>query len=205
MSALIFHINPEHAIVAMDTLATTPEGYPFFFTSKAYHIPHLRVIVAGTGQGKLICDFQAAVNTQYLLDGVEHLAEHAPALLTRIFGEKPETPSTVYLFGVSEKSGEIAAFALRSSNGFAAERLPPSCTAVKPSEGMEGVELNDLEDIPQIMQLMRDEQAKEPDPAKRLHIGGEIVLFVLSRDEFRSAVIHKFADADEQRSRMGIG
>ena len=51
MSSLIFATDEQQIVVATDTLAVTTEGEPFLFASKATHIPHLRIIIAGTGFG----------------------------------------------------------------------------------------------------------------------------------------------------------
>jgi hypothetical protein len=53
MSSLIFHTEQEQAVVATDTLAVSPGGRPFTFTTKAFHVPHPRMLIAGTGCGGL--------------------------------------------------------------------------------------------------------------------------------------------------------
>ena len=49
MSSLIFELNTDCINVATDTLATLPDGSPAVFSTKAMYLPHLRMIVAGTG------------------------------------------------------------------------------------------------------------------------------------------------------------
>jgi len=51
VSSLIFHTEQEQAIIATDTLAVSPGGRPLTFTSKGFHVPHLRMVIAGTGCG----------------------------------------------------------------------------------------------------------------------------------------------------------
>ena len=201
MSALIFNISPQHAFVATDTLATTPDGVPQFYTSKAYYVPHLRMIIAGTGYGALISRWFHEVNTAMLVDGVEELSKYAPEVLSRLWrefvAENPEQTgsTTIYQFGVSEKTGEIVAFVNRSGSEFKSEAFPSSGTAYKPSTGARDIEFS-VDAIPEIMEAMRDGQAGKVDPAERIHIGGEIVLFGLTEDGFMSQIIHRFKDAD---------
>ena len=41
MSSLIFRTEREQVLVATDTLATSSDGKPGFFTTKAFIVPHL--------------------------------------------------------------------------------------------------------------------------------------------------------------------
>ena len=63
MSSLIFHTEQNQVMIATDTLATSPDGRPFKFTTKAFFLlPHLRMIIAGTGAGGFLGRWFIRVN-----------------------------------------------------------------------------------------------------------------------------------------------
>lgn len=206
MSALIFSYTTKGAVIATDTLATTPAGDPVFFTSKSYFLPHLRAVIVGTGYGDFIARWVHAINTTMLVSDVEDLAAFSPDLLRQRWAEFKQVElsatgtSTIYTFGVSSETGEVVAYANRSTSDFASERLPSSATACKPNPGtpMPAPEEFNVECVPTLMESMRTEEGKEPDLRKRVHIGGEIVVFYLSPEGFASQIIHRFPDAEDQ-------
>lgn len=210
MSALIFSVNSEQAIVATDTLACTPDGAPAFFCHKAFHIPELSLLIAGTGYWNVIQRFVSLVGRlAERIEGIEQLAENVTPALQDLWAAFSQSEpgiehTTIYLFGVSERSQEIAAYAFRAPDGFAAERLPP-CVAYKPGEGIDPPEVFTFECIPSVMEEMRAHQAKEPDPSKRIHIGGQIEVFNLLPERCEQWILHTFPDYDEVKQQMPNG
>jgi len=49
MSSLIVATDETQVLVVTDTLATHPDGRPLKFTTKAFVVPHLNLIIAATG------------------------------------------------------------------------------------------------------------------------------------------------------------
>jgi hypothetical protein len=89
MSSLIFHTEAEQVLVATDTLAVSGDGMPFMFTSKSFIVPHLRMIIAGTGSGGFCGKWFIQVNDRMILRGIDNLDFQSERLEYGI-GVKPE-------------------------------------------------------------------------------------------------------------------
>ncbi len=202
MSALIFHTDENQAFVATDTLATSPNGRPFKFTTKAFIVPHLKLIIAGLGEGRFLGRWFVRVNDNLIVKGIDHLDYHAPRVLASIWpGHKQEhsvaqdVTATIYHFGFSEITGLIHSFAYRSTNNFRSERLPYA-VGVKPECAVpENCSLP--HDLRRMMDDQRAVQAGQP-KEKRVHIGGEIQIHHLLRIESRACfqvyTLYRFED-----------
>ena len=66
MSSLIFYTDEKQALVATDTLATYQDGAPSHFTTKAFPLPHLCMIIAGTGSAGFSDSWFHFINTRTL-------------------------------------------------------------------------------------------------------------------------------------------
>jgi hypothetical protein len=62
MSSLIFLTEESQVLVATDTLAVSPDGRPFMFTTKAFILPRLKTIIAGTGLGGFLGRWFVRIN-----------------------------------------------------------------------------------------------------------------------------------------------
>lgn len=211
MSSLIFATDSEQAFVATDTLAVSYNGEPSFFTTKAFIVPHLRMIVAGTGVTGLISNWFVQVAHGMVVRGIEHLDYHTPDNLNRIWKNmKEEFPipdnltTTIYHFGFSEEDELIKSYAYRSINNFDSDPIiyglgvKPECTVPENYQ----LPFN----IPAMMQEQREIQALQPKES-RLYIGGEIQITHLTKDGFNSYCLCKFDDydADEEAIYLNYG
>ncbi len=200
MSSLIFCTDAKQAFVATDTLAVSQNGEPSFFTTKAFIVPHLRMIIAGTGICGLMSNWFIKVVQGMVVRGVEHLDYHTPINLHRIWKNMKEDPSfpenfttTIYHMGFSEEDGFIKSYAYRSTNDFKSERLTyglrykPECTIP------ENYTLPFS--LPAMMQDQRERQSRMP-KKDRLYIGGEIQITHLTKDGFNAYRLCKFEDYD---------
>jgi hypothetical protein len=200
MSSLIFATDSEQAFVATDTLAVSYNGEPSFFTTKAFIVPHLRMIIAGTGVTGLMSKWFVQVVHGMVVRGIEHLDYHTPENLDRIWRNmKEEFPipdnftTTIYHMGFSEEDGLMKSYAYRSTDNFESEQLPyslrykPECTV--PENYALPI------DIPAMMQDQRERQSLLP-KEERLYIGGEILITHLTKDGFHSYNLCKFDDYD---------
>lgn len=202
MSSLIFYTDPEQALVVTDTLAVTTDGAPFLFTSKAHYIPHLRLIVAGTGFGSFADDWCRTINTRMLVRGVENLHHHAPAMLRDQWAHVSNDPTfpegrttTIYHFGISEETERVVTFAYRSTEGFKGTRLPENGVGVKPE--CEVPDGNLLDHLESMMMEQRRLQALAPDD-RRIHIGGEAFAMHLTATSCTHSRLFRFKDFDDQ-------
>lgn len=201
MSSLIFYSDQDQAFVATDTLATSPDGRPFNFTTKAYIVPHLKLIIAGTGAGGFLSRWFVRINDEIVVKGIEHLDFHAPRILATMWPEHkqkfalPDITATVYHFGFSEMTGLIQSFAYRSISDFHSERIPwgigvkPECPVPEnwafPS------------DIRKMMDAQRAIQSAKP-KEQRVYIGGEIEIHHLLKNGsqicFQAYTLDRFED-----------
>lgn len=207
MSSLIFFTDEDNAVVATDTLVVTPDGEPFMFTSKAIHLPHLKVIVAGTGLQGFASEWALKINDKLIVNGLNNLDYHTPLCLRELwikfktellFGE--EMTTTVYQFGFSQIDGNIAAFAYRSTNNFESEELTygmrakPKCTFLEENDSV-------IDAIPKMMRDQRRIQDEGPKDG-RLYIGGEIQVLHLTRNDCRSFKLGEFDDIEDTQQEM---
>jgi hypothetical protein len=201
MSSLIFHTEESQALVATDTLATLPDGEPLNFTTKAFILPHLRLIIAGTGAGGFLGRWFAHINDRLVIRGIDNLDYHTPRNLASIWTRHKQEFSipdgittTVYHFGFSEGTGLIRSFAYRSTDNFQSERIEPYGLRVKPECSVP----NDYtlpQDVRKMMDGQRVLQASRP-KAERVYIGGEIQIHHLSKDGFCVYTLERFEDYD---------
>src|SRR6185295_13932269 len=130
MSSLIFHTDESQVFIATDTLATSPGGEPFLFTTKAFVVPHLWMMMAGTGAGGFLGRWFIEVNDRMIVKGIDNLDYHTPQALARIWSAYKQELSipdsfttTVYHSGFSEEEGVIHSYAYRSAYDFQSETL----------------------------------------------------------------------------------
>jgi hypothetical protein len=201
MSSLIFYTEQEQALIATDTLAVSTDGRPISLTSKAFHLPHLRMVLAGTGCGGFLDRWLLQLNSRMIVPGIEALSVHTPSRLNTLwdaYQDEFTSPigrtTSVYHFGFSETSDSIKAYAYRSENGFASEDRPygiyvkPECSVPEPYK------------LPDDFRTMMDEQRKiqRQKPAnERIHIGGQIVVHHLVRAGCSTFSTGCFEDFDD--------
>jgi len=197
MSSLIFFTDTTQALVATDTLGVSPDGRPLRFTTKAFIVPHLKLIIAGTGAGGFLGKWFVRVNDDFVVKGIDNLDYHTPSALATLWqGFKQQfsiedITATIYHFGFSETTGLIRSFAYRSTNDFRSEPIgyglgfKPECP-VPENYQLPG-------DIRKMMDDQRTIQASQPKD-KRLYIGGEIMIHHLSRDGFSAYPLYRFED-----------
>lgn len=197
MSSLIFYTDESQVVVATDTLAVDSNGEPFMLTSKSTHIPHLNLVIAGTGCGGFSNEWAMHVNNRMVLSGIMNLDYHTPNSLLELWNKYkvdfllPERmTTTVYHFGISEETNKIVSFAYRSTNEFRSEAIQYG-TAVKPECTI--LEGNLIEIIPLMMQEQREIQESQPQE-NRIYIGGEINVMHLTEHACNTFKIGEFPD-----------
>jgi hypothetical protein len=198
MSSLIFHTDQNQAFAATDTLAVSPNSAPLMFTTKAFAIPHLKMVICGTGAGGFLGKWFIEINDKMIVKGIDNLDFHTPKILSALwdsyrkeFSPSEKQTTTVYHFGLSEEDGFIHTYAYRSTGNFKSEPLAygvgykPEC---KISEGY-----GFPTDIKKIMDEQRSIQLSKPKD-ERVYIGGEIQIFHLTKDGINIYTLAKFDD-----------
>jgi hypothetical protein len=199
MSSLVFYTDETQVLVATDTLATYPDGQPFKFASKAFIVPHLRLVMAGVGTHGFLGRWFVHMSELLITKGIDNLNCHAPRALSSLWqGYKQELSipdgitTTVYHFGFSEVTGFVHSYAYRSESNFNSERLEPYGLRFKP-ECQPPANYSLPADLVAMMNEQRAIQAAKP-KEERLHIGGEIEVHHLSQHGFEVYTLHRFED-----------
>jgi hypothetical protein len=200
MSSLIFHTDESQVFIATDTLATSPDGEPFLFTTKAFVVPHLWMMMAGTGAGGFLGRWFIEVNDRMIVKGIDNLDYHTPEALARLwrgyrqeYSIPDEFTTTVYHFGFADGEDAIHTYVYRSVNNFQSERLQygvgvkPECEIPEPYKFPF--------DIKKMMESQRAIQATRP-KAERVYIGGEIMVHHLTHQGFTIYVLDEFEDCE---------
>ncbi len=198
MSSLIFSFDKDQAFIAVDTLATDLEGNPSMLTSKAFVLPHLRLIICGTGLSGFLGSWFIKINDRMVVQGIDNLNYHAPKILMVLWGDflrenggSYNGTTTIYHFGFSENTNSLISYVYRSSNDFKSESRQEG-TGVKPDCFIKpGFEFP--KDIPSMMQEQRLNQLREP-PSERVYIGGEMMIYHLERSGICIYSLGKFDD-----------
>ena len=201
MSSLIFVTEKEQVLTATDTLATSQDGKPFMFTTKAFIVPHIQMIMCGTGINGFLTRWFVEVNDRMVVRGIENLNYHTPHILQSLqqkYNQEYSLPdnitTTVYHFGFSEDDGFIHAYAYRSASNFTSETLEYGI-GVKPESGpLENVEIP--KDVKKIMDKQRAIQATRP-KNERVYIGGKIQIVHLTNLGFAVHTLDQFDDYEK--------
>jgi hypothetical protein len=134
-------LSQEQAFVATDTLAVDERGRPKHFTTKAFVIPHLKLVIAGTGIAGLTSAWLRHINESMTVSNIDHLNYHAQVSLAHLFRtEFPDIDgyqisSTVYHVGVGA-DGDIHGYSYSSMYGFESRPLQHGLL-MKPTAGEE--------------------------------------------------------------------
>jgi hypothetical protein len=204
MSSLIFYTDKDEALIATDTLATSPDGQPFSFTTKAYIVPHLKLIIAGTGAGGFLSKWFLLINDRAVFPGIDFLNNKTARYLGPMwssykqeFSAEDQLTTTVYHFGFSEITNVIKSFAYRSTNGFQSESIPYGL-GTKPPINITA-EYNLPQDLRSMMDTQRTNEESRP-LNEKVFIGGEIQVHHLTHDGFHVYTLDRFEDYESDRN-----
>ena len=203
MSLFLAVIRPTSAAILTDTLATTPDGEPCLYVTKATPVPHMQTVMVCTGIADFGDRWAAMLRNGVLALDVEMLDAHAPGALRDLWDASnvealpaEHGTSTIYHLGMTA-SGECHVYAYRSTANFASERLPSECLALKPEPA-------DVEALPEpgddqigwlvaVADHIRTEQAERP-VGKRIFIGGDLFLTIIDAVAIEIRRVHRFPD-----------
>lgn len=121
MTALNTWITPTRIVVVTDTLAKiTGTDHPFGFVAKVHSLPHLDMMVAGTGSGDLTDWWRDHLERATGARDLDEACVEAERLLPALWVESGSSPSTVYQFGWSPAANRIVGVGFSYQNGFSA-------------------------------------------------------------------------------------
>lgn len=204
MSLLMVNHGPEAVLILTDTLATTVGGAPYLYVTKCVAVPHLEMVIAGTGTAQVTSQWWAIVLERMLCQDIEMLDRHAPNELRQIWAELDGRPahltSTVYHFGFSPDRAVYVGYAYRSTNDFASEQLEPGFR-LKPHPAGPFEPADNLEDMVALANRVRREQ-DELLLTERINIGGELVLTGLINRTITTVKVHRWDDHEPMWQKM---
>lgn len=211
MTAINSYIEAGAVVVLADTLMTDANGWPAAFVSKVFPVPHLSALVSGRGTITLIAGWAFELCHTTVAYDFDMAVEQAPAALNArwaaLEGQRTET-TTVYMWGWSAAAERFVGYSFRSWAGFVAEPLGDGTNyAPGLNDAARKEEIHSDPDrinaMARMMVAAKEENDALPaDAADRCNIGGEIVMFSLTRTESEvmtfSQVLHRFPDRDTQ-------
>lgn len=204
MTLLMIDVQPDHALVVSDTFVDPPA-----FMTKVAVVPHLELVIAGTGLGNLLGAWSAMVNGLRCRD-IDELAVFAEALLPQLWdaiheGRDPQdngvgcTTASIYHVGRTADRGYVA-YAYRSREAFVHAEISP-CFMVKPAgeDTPTPTPATAPETLQEIIALAEQIQADQRSlPADEcLDIGGELVGIEMSEGGISVAKLHRFDSYDD--------
>jgi hypothetical protein len=202
----MFRLSSVEVVVLTDTLATTPSGAPHLLVTKCGIVPHLELVVAGTGAALLTERWRTRVYSQMLCRDIDMLDLHTHDALRRLWTDLQtefadmitnDVTATVYHLGLSEDIGEYVGYVYRSTDDFASEPMAPGFR-VKPAPEAPPLEKepDSFAEWIELAHRLRAEQNAKP-TAERIHIGGDLTLCIMRDRSISSLKIHRFEDFEE--------
>lgn len=201
MSSIVWDISTEAATVAVDTLCTDGHGKPVGLVSKAFIVPHLKLVIATTGNLQILEDYFLVLNSKPIR-GPSDLVLKAPEILRNLSAVDPIRPdgsqltTSIFQFGFSEVSGEMEGFMFHSGSGFSAVKLDYGSSYKPPCPLLGDHEPTTKGWMVQVMASQRYHQELLPFES-RVHIGGEILMFRLENGSINVEELCPFQDREE--------
>lgn len=198
----MYSLDPSEVVIVTDTLATRPSGEPYLFVSKCAVIPHLEMVIVGTGIALVGQRWAHQLQTATLARNIDTLNQHVPEGLQKIEdGLKEEFGtltgnSTIYHFGFSNKTNGYIGYAYRSEKSYVSELMSPGF-GVKPKPSGKPTAPKDPNELLALAKKIRDEQ-DALSMESRVNIGGELVRTVLKEHTIQVLKIFRWHDFEQQ-------
>lgn len=205
MTALIYALQPDQVCLAMDTLTVSAEDRtPLLFQTKFSVLPHLNMVIAGTGLANLITQWFQFVNGNMVVRDIDHVDIYAADALrnaeAECFGTDLST-TTIYHFGYSQNQKCYVGYAYRSANDWSSEMLPYAL-GVKPPVPVPTV---DNIQFPQFLVDVMTEQRRADQMlpvTEQVGIGGDVSFVVMSNLSVTITPVHRFESYETEFQQM---
>jgi hypothetical protein len=204
MTALNFVIQENQVCLAMDTLSISAnDRKPHAYVTKFIALPHLQLIVAGTGHGDILSEWFALVRSSVVATDIEHLNQYATDAISKIASnqEQNEISATVYHFGYSKNKKRFIGYAYRSTNNWVPEELKEGI-GIKPA-----IKYNFEDDfqLPSsfVKLIIRQRELDLELPLEeRIGIGGDIHFVVMNYNAINISICYRFPSYDDDFQEM---
>lgn len=193
---LLFNLREEEIVLATDTLACDIDGSPSFFVSKATILPHLGMVIVGTGIYQLLEEWVRFVSTcpqvANMADAAEAAQEALPDIAAHDIYRSEST--TIYHFGFRTERGVYGADVFRSTSRWQHEEVSFGFGS-KPNHGVAYARPESFPDgWAALAEQMQKEHAPGAPAVVPVHIGGELVAIAMQDSTTITAFkIHRFA------------
>ena len=205
MTALVFTIKPDQISLAMDTLVVAAnDKTPLCYQTKFTVLPHLNLVIAGTGLASLITGWFHFVNGSMIVRDVDHLSAFTPEALRLAVADcqgADLTTTTLYHFGYSQLEKRYVGYAYRSAKSWEPERLPDAL-GLKP---VVHVPPTDNIQLPQFLIDIVSEQRRQDlmlPLSERVGIGGDIQFVILANGVVTVSTVHRFDSYESDYEQM---
>lgn len=199
MTALVFTIQPNQICIAMDTLVVDPyDKTPLRYQTKLTVLPHMNLVIAGTGLAQLINEWFYFVNGSLIVRDIDDLNLYAPKLLSDAMARCQGTDlvtTTMYHFGYSTARNRYVGYAYRSTKNWESDQLQDAL-GFKP---VVDVQPTGKVEFPQFFIDIISEQRRRDlllPVSKRVGIGGDIQFVVLEHGVVTISNVHRFDSYD---------
>ncbi|NLD46453.1 MAG: hypothetical protein GX660_04540 [Clostridiaceae bacterium] len=198
MSALIYILEENQVIIAMDTLSSinTEAGLkPYKFLTKIFPLMHMNCVLCGTGNFEPILKWFEHIESGIVAYGIIQLNKITELSIKAFMEKENQTnaSTTLYQFGLSELDGKFYGYAYRSTNNYSSEKLLYS-VGVKPQDAF-----NTNEELSQLIEGCIDQDVlaalmlklKEYDDnlgntnPKKVGIGGQMEICLLQKNSIQ--------------------
>lgn len=203
MTALIYWLQPNKVCVAMDSLALRPDKDPLNYCTKILLLPHLKMVLCGTGLIQLVLDWFCFLESNVMAKDLMDVNDIASDTLGRMWQQKyagTGVSTTIYHFGYNESERQFGGVAYRSEKNFEPEWLAQDSLGIQPrrldlrefatkSIDEKGVKQAFIETI-QKLKLDDDDRPRQD----KLGIGGEVHFLTLDKSGYLLSICHRFDD-----------
>jgi hypothetical protein len=184
LTVLNFTTSAKNAYIVTDSSFSHPDDMmPAGYCTKAYTLPHLEGIIAGTGVMDFIAEWFIRANTGFLIRDLVHMDEYATASLQELFEPHrlrmgASAVSTIYHFAYDRNERRVRTYVYRSTKNFVSEELPYG-SALKPYVDMGDHAINVFpDDYLPVIEAQKAADLRKP-LAERVGVGGHMVAYSL--------------------------
>lgn len=195
MTALNWLLKEDKCVIAADTLAFIQDNQPKQFVSKILPLPHLNMVICGTGNSELIIRYYMAIQLHVIARDMYSLNSIAKNLLLQLNKDySEEETSKIFHFGYSEINDRFEGYMFQSAESFSIEKIAFGFGVhpALPFELVENIANNAYNDDYYFTQLISEQKRKAV-----VSIGGEIQRAVLSYNGCSLSTIFRFEDYEE--------
>ncbi|MCZ4348039.1 hypothetical protein [Devosia neptuniae] len=184
MTVLNFMFDEKNIFIVTDSTFSDPnDKMPMGYCSKAFCLPHLDGIVAGTGYASFIVTWSMHANTNFCVRDIPHLDVFAAEVLSEMYQQFSDErglsgSTTLYHFGYDRVERRMRVFVYRSSSNFQSEELAYGY-AVKPPIDASSFEIRSFPDdyLPIIEAQKAADEALPVE--ERVGVGGHMLAYTL--------------------------